>query len=174
MGTMFNSRKPRVLTKAAGGSLAVVCALALAALLTWRPAPVARADEGDGDDISAQVARLHELQASFHEAASYNGDPLDAAEHLELLATLWAPDATVTVGGNTTSGRDAIVRQFANGAPYHHDWISLAPSFRTRLDPQGDTADVYFECIYVDPATNMVVLKRSLFGTAKKVLGDWV
>jgi hypothetical protein len=161
--------KTRPSARMCGASFVLVCALALIPL-------VAPAVAGSGDDGNAntQVARLHELQEAFHQAASYNGDPQDAADHLELLSTLWAPDATLTVGANTISGHDAIIAFFSNAAPYHHEWVSLAPSFRTRLEPHGDTADVYFECIYVDPATGKIVATPSLSGTAKKVQGNWM
>ena len=93
-------------------ALLVACAFGLVAL----SAAPAKSDEVVGDDASAQVARLHVLHAAYHESVSYNGDPLDRAEHLDLLETLFAPDATLTVGGNTFNGRDAVLDWYANSA----------------------------------------------------------
>jgi hypothetical protein len=154
-------------------ALLVACAFGLVAL----SAAPAGFHEVVGDDASAQVARLHVLHAAYHESVSYNGDPLDRAEHLDLLKTLFAPDATLTVGGNTFSGRDAVLGWYANSAgPFiqNHNWVALSPAFRTALQPNGNTADIYFQCILVDPATDMVVGKVAFSGTAKKVGGEWV
>lgn len=143
--------------------------LALAAVL---------ASDDDGRERgNTQVARLHELQAAFHGAISYNGDPVDRAENLEFLETLWAPDATLTVGGTTLDGRDAVMAWFANSAPpfiQNRNWVSLTPSFRTEFEARGRKADISFICVLVDPATDMVVGKTSFSGTAKKVRGEWV
>jgi len=165
------SSPPRVFGRRAATSCVAVVSLVSAALAwvaTTSPR-VALADPG----ANTQVAELYQLQAAFHTAVSNNGDVQDAADHLELLSTLWAPDATLTSGGTTISGRDNIVAAFAAGGPFHNDWVALTPISKSRFETHGNTAEIYFECIYVDPDTDTVVSKRSLFGTAKKVNGDW-
>ncbi|MEX2138165.1 MAG: nuclear transport factor 2 family protein [Pirellulales bacterium] len=155
----------------------VACAFGVIALIAAPPAGMAQAGQGGGDHGSAQVARLHDLHAAFHGAISYNGDPHDRADNLDFIATLWAPDATLTVGGSTLEGRDGVLDWFDNVAPplqNNRNWASLSPAYKTELDPDGKTADIYFECILVDPATNMVMGKTAFGGTAKKVHGDWV
>jgi hypothetical protein len=154
------------------------CAFALAALVVAPPASIVRAEQEDGGGhASAQVARLHELHAAFHGAVSYNGDPADRADHLAFMEKLWAQNATLTVGGATYKGRDAILGWFNNVAgPFqnNHHWASLSPAYKTVTEPHGNTADIYFECILVDPATDKVVGKTAFGGTAKKVGGEWL
>ena len=53
------------------------------------------------------------------------------------------------------------------------NWASLTPLYRSAFEPHGDTADIAFVCVLVDPATNMVMVKTSFSGTARKVNGDW-
>ncbi len=129
----------------------VACAFGLIASIATLPVGIARAHDDDDDGgrrANAQVARLHDLHAAFHGAISYNGDPNDRAENLDFLTTLWAPDATLTVGGVTHEGREAVMAWFHNVAPplqNNRHWASLSPAYRTEIDPNGATADIYFE-----------------------------
>ena len=52
----------------------------------------------------------------------------------------------------------------------------MAPAFKTQFDIHGKTADLYFECHYVDPSVGPYVLRSdiSATGTAKKVNGTWL
>jgi len=129
---------------------------------------------GDDHGQGADVAALHELQAAFHHAVSGGG-------HIDELAALWAPDATFTVGGSVIVGRDAI-RTFFSKAPsfQHPTWVSLAPSFKTTIDVHGRSADLYFECHFVDLATGALVAPGPAYaggtfvGTAVKRHGQWL
>jgi hypothetical protein len=116
----------------------------------------------------ADVAALHALQAAFHESISGGGN-------IDELASVWADDATFTSGGITHSGRDQIRAFFLTTAGFTHNWVSVSPAFKTRIHVHGRTADVYFECHFVDWQANpQVVLTHGTFeGTAKKVHGQW-
>jgi hypothetical protein len=155
----------------------VASAVALVALVASPPQAVAHGHQDGGNQDNAQVARLHDLHAAFHGAFSYNVDPEDRAPNLAFLETLFAPDASLTVGGSTLEGEDAVLDWFDNVAPplqNNRHWASLSPAYKTEIEPDGNTADIYFECILVDPATNLVMGKTAFFGTAKKHRGDWV
>jgi hypothetical protein len=156
----------------------IACAFGLIAIVALPPAGVALAGAEDGGgQANAQVARLHDLHAAFHGAISYNGDPVARADHLAFMEKLWSQNATLTVGGTTYKGRDAILGWFNNVAgPFqnNHNWASLSPAYKTVTEPHGNQADIYFECILVDPATDKVVGKTAFGGIAKKVGGEWV
>ena len=134
-------------------------------------ASAGRAPESHGADI----AKLHTLQATFHHAVSGGG-------HIDELMSLWARDATFTVGGNTLVGKDAIRMFFLNTAASfkHSTWVSLAPSWKTTIKVRGTTAQLYFECHFVDLATGALVAPAPLYaggtfeGTASKVRGHWL
>ena len=77
-------------------------------------------------------------------------------------------------------GRDAIRTFFSNAAPFQHPtWVSLAPSFKTTIDAHGRSADMYFECHFVDLATGALVAPGPAYaggtfvGTAVKRHGHW-
>ena len=119
---------------------------------------------------NAQVAELYELQAAFHAAASHGGD-------IDAMMALWAEDSSITVGGVVYSGKDGVRDFFANhSGAFKHDWVSLAPSFKTQFDIHGETADIFFECHYADPSATPYVIRSdiSAAGTAKKVHGRWL
>ena len=125
------------------------------------------------DGQAAAIVAIHGLQASFHHAVSGGG-------HIDELAGLWAPDATFTAGGNKIVGRAAIRAFFLKGASFQHPtWVSLSPSWKTRIDVHGNTANIYFECHFVDLATGALVAPGPAFaggtfeGTAQRVHGHW-
>ena len=70
-----------------------------------------------------------------------------------LLASLFADDATLSVGGKTWSGKDQVRNYFATVAgsfqPQNH-WVAYTPTHRIRFNVNGDRATLYFECLYVD------------------------
>jgi len=143
------------------------------AIIAFAMAASAPRTDAELNRQNTQSTELLVLQAAFHQALSHNGDPALKAQHLELMDHLWAGDGVLTIGGNTFTGKDAVVAAFAAGAPFNNNWASLAPSFRTDINIHGDTGDIYFECYFINSA-NAVVVQRGLSGTVKKVQGEWV
>ncbi len=146
---------------------ATVAVVVLAASNLFARARAASAPNGENN---TQVAELYELQAAFHAAASHGGD-------IEAMMALWADDGSLTVGDVVYSGKDAVRDFFANhSGAFKHDWVSLAPAFKTQFDIHGNTADIYFECHYADPSVTPYVLRSdaSAAGTVKKVNGTWL
>ena len=185
MSRIFGSRGRRVSASVALTSLALL----LAALVVCSPSGLVRSARADGaaaearkdhdnDHILAQVAKLHELHAMFHEAGSGNGDPVTRAQHLTLLGESFANDATLTIAatGQVIKGRAAIVDFIAATPQYNNDWLSMTVAFRINfdVDRDGDAANIYLECHWVDPATGTFKVERSLTGTASKIHDTWV
>jgi hypothetical protein len=133
-------------------------------------APSAALANGDpGDNPGVAIAALHQLQARFHASISGGG-------HIDDLMALWADDATFTVGSTVLPGKDQIRAFFLNSGGFTHNWVSVSPAWKTSFDVHGDTADVYFECHFVDwRATPQTVLTHGTFtGSAKKFAGSWL
>ena len=172
MNTINKLFNRATLARTAGASVAVLAALAIVALTSSYPLDSASAAPG-ADQANTQTAEILQLQAAFHEVISHNGNPDTRAQHLATLAQLWADDATLTVGAVTHTGKDAILAFWSNGAALNNNWVSLAASFRTDIDIHGDTAEIYFECYFVNAAGN-IVLPRSINGALKKVNGRWL
>ena len=170
MNTLKKLHKPNAIATTAATYLAVIAAIAVVAVTTSTPLGSARAAGGLKDKHGAQLAELYELQAAFHAAASHGGD-------IDAMMQLWADDGSLTVGDVVYSGKDGVRDFFANhSGAFKHDWVSLAPAFKTQFDIHGNTADIYFECHYGDLSVTPYVLRSdiSATGTAKKVNGTWV
>ena len=117
----------------------------------------------------AQLAELHQLEEAFHQAGSYGGN-------LDEMMSLWADGSTLTAGTNTYSGKDAIRAFFAAAGPFQHNWVGLTKAFVFSADVQGDTAELSFQCDYVDPSVSPAVVRVNslLSGTVKKIQGKWL
>jgi hypothetical protein len=123
---------------------------------------------------NSQTAQIHDLLTAVHELTSYNGSEQTAIEHLDAWEQLWAEDATLVVNGTTNFvGRDAIMTFFANGALFNNNWVGLTPSFRTKVEIHGNTAEVYLECMFVNE-DGLIVFPRAFHGTIRKSCGKWL
>ena len=57
--------------------------------------------------------------------------------------------------------------------PGHH-WESDTPTYKIRVNLNGDKATMYFECHYIDPKTSKVVAQAGVTHTLQKVNGQWL
>jgi hypothetical protein len=116
-----------------------------------------------------QLAELHQLEQAFHHAGSYGGN-------LDEMMALWAENSTLTAGTSTFSGKDAIRGFFAAAGPFQHYWVGLTKAFVFTADINGDTAELSFQCDYVDPSVTPAAVRVNsiLSGTVKKVRGQWL
>ena len=93
----------------------------------------------------ADALALHEVEIAFHQAAS--------TKNLDLMMSLFADEATLSIGGKSYVGKDQVRNYFATVAgpfqPQNH-WYAYTPAQRIRIDVQGDKASLYFECLYMD------------------------
>lgn len=175
MKTINKSLIPRTLT--AAKLSAYLAATATVGVLALGAASLLGPAKADSDDLKelravyqkAQQFELNQLEKAFHLAGSYGGD-------IDAMASLWADDATLTVGTTVYTGKDAILGFFAAGGPFHNNWVGLTPAFKFTADIHGDTADISFQCDYVDPSVTPAVVRvdRIMQGTVKKVHGQWL
>jgi hypothetical protein len=149
-----------------------------------------------GDDSHYRdLYELKQLHAAFHQAVSHAG--LDPATHIAAVLALWTDDGTLITGGKTYSGKGTpgtascavgsmtlcdlytnVAKSFQPG----NDWTSLTPIFTetiTLLD--RDNAEIYFQCIYFDNATDTLESNVTFglpgmpgTGRARRVHGHWL
>jgi uncharacterized protein (TIGR02246 family) len=137
----------------------VLIGLALAALMS-----------GCGGDNSPKASpatfeaadkyAIANLQTKWHEANS--------TKNLDLVMSLFADDAVVTIGGQTYSGKDEIqnfIRTKSGPFQPQNHWTSLHPSFKVRITSVEDRGSIHFECHYVDVGTQ--AFKSSVSADAK-------
>jgi|SRR5689334_10207202 hypothetical protein len=111
-----------------------------------------------------QIMRIEE---DWHRSAS--------THNLDLMMSLWAPNATFTFQGNTSTGTAAIRQLLAAAGPFQPEnhWVSDTPAYKIRSTVDGNVGTLYFECHYVDVATHKVVAVVAADLTLKKLDGTW-
>jgi ketosteroid isomerase-like protein len=145
-------------------------AVTLADVMATNLSPVeAQATGPDGD----QLGEIYKLQAAFHQAKSH--------QDIDLMMSLWAPDASFNFNGDVFSGADAIRAFFLGSGSWKYRRMSLVPSFKDQIRLDGDQAYLYFECHDValtdesaaTPA-GTVVTHLTNFGTIRNLNGGWI
>jgi hypothetical protein len=162
----------------AGMYLAATATVGLLALCGRGLSSNARAESGrpEGDVAEArdiyqkvQLAELHQLEEGFHHAGSYGGN-------IDEMMSLWPEGSSLTSGTTTYNGKDAIRAFFTAAGPFNHNWVGLTKAFVFTADIHGDTAELSFQCDYVDGTVSPAVVKVNsvLSGTVRKIHGEWM
>jgi ketosteroid isomerase-like protein len=134
--------------------------------------PLHAEDDREGRHQEADEGQIYELQAAFHLAKS--------TQDINLLMSLWAEDASLTIPGNPSSpfvGLDQIRAFLLTTGSFTHLRLSLVPSFKIQIDVHGDQAFFYEECHDVadfDLPTRSIASSTYLAGTLRKVWGKWL
>jgi ketosteroid isomerase-like protein len=112
---------------------------------------------------------IDEIQKSFHEATS--------KKDIDLMMNLWAPNATLTIPGQTAVGKDEI-RQFwltkSDAFRPTNRWISETPAYKVRITADGDRGTLHFECHYVDVKTKKVAVHLTADQEVARIDGEWL
>lgn len=112
---------------------------------------------------------IDEIQKRFHEATS--------RKDIELMMSLWAPNATLTIPGQTAVGKNKI-RQFwltkSDAFRPTNRWISETPSYKVRITADGDRGTLHFECHYVDVRTKKVAVHLTADQEVARIDGEWL
>lgn len=132
---------------------------------------------GSGQETASQRAMqlkadqyaIDQIEVKWHKASS--------TKNLNLMMSLWADNATATLGGQTYSGKAQIRNFFATKAapfqPQNH-WVSDTPAYKIRVTVDGDKGTLYFECHYVDTTTHQVVAVVSADQDVARISGKWL
>jgi len=149
----------------------IVAALAVAVVLlggcTTSPGGGASADVQHQADLYA----IGQIEVKWHQASS--------RKDLDLMMSLWAPDATFTTATKTYTGapeiRDFFATQAAPFKPENH-WVSDTPAYKSKItiDASGTKGTLYFQCDYIDVDTREVKVVVSADQTVAKVNGTWL
>jgi ketosteroid isomerase-like protein len=145
---------------------------ALAALVVALQSNGGAANASTADEITQRDADLYQIdqiEVKFHRATSKHD--------INLMMSLWAPGAVFNIDQQTLTGKAQIRHWFLteNKAfkPADH-WESDTPSYKIKVDLNGDKATLYFECHYIDPKTKQVVSAAGVTHTLQKIGGQWL
>jgi ketosteroid isomerase-like protein len=124
-----------------------------------------------GQDVQRQadMYAIDQIERTWHKASS--------THNVNLMMTLWAPDATFNNGTETLNGQAEIRSFFTHKAgpfqPQNH-WVSETPAYKIRTTVSGDKGTLYFECVYVDVKTGKVAAVVGADQNVQKIDGKWL
>jgi hypothetical protein len=139
--------------------------IALAAAAALSTSIISQAAE----ENPADFMQFHEVEIIFHQAAS--------TKNLDLMMALFADDATLSAGGKIYAGKAQVRNYFATVAgPFQpqNQWVAYTPAQRIRFKVNGDQANLYFECLYVDKVGNKIAAHTNSDDTLVRVNGKWL
>lgn len=154
----------------AGVAVIVVIALSNSVPFTRAQATVdtqvADADSG----ASKKQAEVLDLLSGYHGALANGGN-------IELMGSLWADDSSLTLNNGTPFvGKAAVLQFFATGPYFSHNWVSLAPEWKTTITIHGNIAQATTECIATDVSVSPNVVRGviQVNVTCAKINGQWL
>jgi ketosteroid isomerase-like protein len=125
------------------------------------------------EGADSAVAQIYELQSAFHRAKT-NQD-------VDLMMSLWAPDATLISVGDPKSpyvGAETLRAFWLSSGSWQTHRFSLVPSFKIQIDVKNDEdAWLYFECHDVadfDQPTKSIIADLYMAGALKNLDGKWM
>ena len=117
----------------------------------------------------ADMFAIDQIEKTWHKASS--------THNVDLMMSLWAPDATFVIGTETLSGKKQIRDFFEHKAapfqPQNH-WVSETSAYKLRITAEGDKGTLYFDCVYIDLKTGKVASVVGADQHVQKINGKWL
>ncbi len=113
---------------------------------------------------------IDQIEKNFHKATTL--------QDIDLMVSLYSPNATLTIGsGPTAAGREEIRQLWLEKSiafePETH-WVSDHPAYKVQITVDGDRGTLHFECHYVDYDTSEVVLVTAADADVALIDGRWL
>jgi ketosteroid isomerase-like protein len=113
---------------------------------------------------------IDQIEKDFHHYTT--------TKDIDLMMSLYAPNATMTVGpGETAVGLDQIRRFYLeNSATFapENRWISDHPAYKLEITVNGDRGTLHFECHFVDIETSEVAAVTAADLDVARIDGEWL
>ncbi|MBA3738922.1 MAG: nuclear transport factor 2 family protein [Actinobacteria bacterium] len=118
----------------------------------------------------ADMWKIDQIEKDFHQSTSL--------KDIELMLSLYAPNATFTVGGGETAvGLDEIRAFWTEKSPVFeptNKWISDHPAYKMKITVNGDRGTLHFECHFVDAETAKVAAVTAADADVARIEGQWL
>jgi ketosteroid isomerase-like protein len=125
---------------------------------------------GDGARRDQDMWEIDHIEKDFHRAQT--------EKNIDLMMSLYAPNATMTVGpGATASGLEEIRRFWLEeSAPFasENNWMSDHPAYKLEITLNGDRGTLHFECHYVDIDSSQIVSATTADFDVARIDGKWL
>ena len=131
----------------------------------------------DGADTgkSADVLAVRNIEVIFHTAGSVLPE-----KNLGLMMSIYADDAVLTDTSHDDKvykGKEQVHSYWEQVAgPFRPDnhWIGYTPAMRIRTKVSGNSATLYFECLWMDVDKNSIGAHTFSDMTLTRVQGKWL
>ena len=115
---------------------------------------------------NSDLWEIDQLEKRFHRATTRHD--------MNLMMSLYAPNATFTFPGSTAVGKQEISAFWRTAKSFTNDWISETPAYKVRITLNGDHGTLYFECVYVSAETGKVVATTAADMEVGRIGGRWL
>ena len=137
---------------------------------------LAACGRASGSDATEALQRkadfwdIDQIERRFHESTT--------TKDIDEMMSLWAPNATLTVGpGETAAGVDEIrsfwLEKSVAFAP-ETAWISDHPAYKVEITVNGDLGTLHFECHYIGVDTEKVAVATVADLDVARIDGRWL
>jgi ketosteroid isomerase-like protein len=111
---------------------------------------------------------IAEIEKFFHESMS--------KKDIDQMMSLWAPNATFTVGGKTATGKKEIRALWLTTPAFRPEtkWVSDHPAYKLRVTVNGDRGTLYFECHFLNYDNYKVEAVTEADQDVAKIGGRWL
>lgn len=117
----------------------------------------------------ADLNAIDQIEKDFHKSIS--------RKDIDLMMSLWAPEATFTTKpGETLTGKKQIRRFWLNAPAFQPEnpWISDTPPYKIRITVNGDRGTLHFECHNVDYKTKKLGPVTAADQQLARINGSWL
>jgi ketosteroid isomerase-like protein len=118
----------------------------------------------------ADYWEIDQIEKTFHEATTM--------KDIDLMMSIWAPNATFTVGPGATAAGVAEIRAFwlTKASTFQEDtrWVSDHPAYKVEISVDGDRGTLHFECHYIDYETGKIAYTTVADFDVARIDGLWL
>jgi ketosteroid isomerase-like protein len=126
--------------------------------------------ETDALQLKADEYEIGRIEEQFHQAQT--------TKDIDLMMSLWAPNATLTIGPELTAAGVDEIRQFwlEKSQPFAPEttWVSDHPAYKLAVTVNGDRGTLHFECHFVDYSTDTVASITVADTDVARIGGQWL
>ena len=126
--------------------------------------------ETAGLQLKADTYEIGRIEEQFHQAMTL--------KDIDQMMSLWAPNATLTVGPDLTAAGQDEIRQFwltksVAFAP-ETTWVSDHPAYKLAVTVNGDRGTLHFECHFIDVKSAKVAAVTAADQDVARFGGRWL
>ena len=113
---------------------------------------------------------IDRIEKDFHLATTQ--------QDIDLMMSLFAANATMTIGPGETASGQAEIRAFwleqAAAFEPENTWVSDHPAYKLEVTVNGDRGTLHFECHYIDVKTGKVAAVTAADLDVARIGGAWL